>query len=87
MTAAIAATRRGVSVIMVEPTHMVGGQATAGGVSAFDITFHYDHALNDFGIWSEILARIQHIYDVDLEPARERRPLQENLLHAQRGCG
>jgi len=65
VAAAIAATRRGASVIMVEPTHMVGGQATAGGVSAFDITFHYDHALNDFGIWSEILARIQHIYDVE----------------------
>lgn len=66
VAAAIAASRRGASVILVEPTHMVGGQATAGGVSAFDITFHYDHAINDHGIWAEILERIQYVYEVEL---------------------
>ncbi len=66
VAAAIAAARRGINVIVVEPTHMVGGQATAAGVSAFDITFYYDHAINDHGLWSELLVRIQRIYDDEL---------------------
>jgi hypothetical protein len=64
--AAVAASRRGLDVIVVEPTHMVGGQATAAGVSAFDITFFYDHSLNDYGLWSEIMTRVKEVYDVEL---------------------
>lgn len=66
VAAAIAASRRGLKVLIVEPTHMVGGQATAAGVSAFDITFYYDKMLNNHGLWSEILARVQDIYDNEL---------------------
>ncbi|MDT0165801.1 FAD-dependent oxidoreductase [Actinotalea sp. AC32] len=64
---AIAAARRGMRVVVVEPTHMLGGQATAAGVSAFDVTFHYDHALNDYGIWGEVVRRTIAIYDDELE--------------------
>ena len=67
VAAAIAATRRGLSAIIVEPTHMVGGQATAGGVSAFDITFPFDHAINDYGIWGEIVERTLAIYHDELK--------------------
>lgn len=66
VAAAIAAARRGLRVTIVEPTHMVGGQATAAGVSAFDITFFYDKMLNNYGLWSEILARVQGLYDNEL---------------------
>lgn len=64
--AALTLARAGHSVIIVEPTHMVGGQATAAGVSAFDITFHYDHALNDYGIWGEIVGRLIALYRDEL---------------------
>jgi len=74
IAAAIAAARRGCSVILIEPTHMLGGQATAAGVSAFDITYNYDHALNDHGIWSEVMERVIRIYDEEL-----RRPV--NVCH------
>lgn len=67
VAAAIAAARRGLDVIVVETTHMVGGQATAAGVSAFDITFFYDNAINGYGIWGEIVARTQAIYDEELQ--------------------
>ena len=70
VAAALAAARRGLDVVVVEPTHMLGGQGTAAGVSAFDIPFAYDHALNDFGIWSEMIDRIHGIYKSEL-----RRPL------------
>lgn len=64
--AAISASRRGLSVIVVEPTHMIGGQATAAGVSAFDITFFYDKMLHDYGLWGEVIRRIQDVYDNEL---------------------
>ncbi|ATG53765.1 hypothetical protein CFK41_02465 [Brachybacterium ginsengisoli] len=67
VAAAVAAARRGLSVAVVEPTHMIGGQATAAGVSAFDITFLYDETLNDHGIWGEIVERTLAIYHDELE--------------------
>lgn len=66
VAAALAAARRGLSVIIVEPTHMVGGQATAAGVSAFDITFFYDRMLHDYGLWGDIVRKVQDIYDDEL---------------------
>lgn len=64
--AAISAARRGLDVALVEPTHMVGGQATAAGVSAFDLTFFYDRLLHDYGLWGELVRKIQDIYDFEL---------------------
>lgn len=66
VAAAVSVARRGYKVVLVEPTHMLGGQSTAAGVSAFDITFHYDHLLNDHGIWGELVSRIISIYDDEL---------------------
>ncbi|WP_309081934.1 FAD-dependent oxidoreductase [Zhihengliuella sp.] len=66
VSAAVAASRRGCQVVLVEATHMVGGQATAAGVSAFDITHFYEQLINGYGLWSEILDRIQDIYDIEL---------------------
>lgn len=65
--AAISASRRGLNVTIVEPTHMIGGQATAAGVSAFDITFFYDRMLHDYGLWGEVVRRIQDVYDLELQ--------------------
>ncbi|WP_426734674.1 FAD-dependent oxidoreductase [Glutamicibacter sp. 2E12] len=64
--AAIAAARRGIAVTIVESTHMVGGQATAAGVSAFDVTFFYDRLLHNYGLWGELVRKIQDIYDYEL---------------------
>lgn len=63
---AVAARRRGLTVLLIEPTHMLGGQATAAGVSAFDIPFPYDHEINDHGIWGEIVARTLRVYADEL---------------------
>ncbi len=68
--AALVVARAGLSVAIVEETHMVGGQATAAGVSAFDITFRYDEAINGHGLWAEVVDRIMGIYRHEL-----RRPL------------
>ncbi|MEE2528802.1 FAD-dependent oxidoreductase [Pseudarthrobacter sp. J75] len=68
--AALVIARAGFSVAILEETHMVGGQATAAGVSAFDITFRYDEAINDHGLWGEIVDRLMRVYRDEL-----RRPL------------
>lgn len=65
--AAVAAARRGMKVVLLEPTHMLGGQATSSGVSAMDITFFYEKALMQYGLWGEITSRIQKIYDTELK--------------------
>lgn len=62
VAAAIAAARRGLSVVVVEPTHMLGGQATVSAVSAMDVTAYYDRMLNDHGIWGEFVARTERLY-------------------------
>lgn len=65
--AAVAAARRGLSVVIVEDTHMLGGQATTSGVSAMDVTYFYEKALTEYGLWGEITKRIQKIYDDELD--------------------
>lgn len=65
--AAIAIADAGFQVGLVEETHMLGGQASAAGVSAFDITFRYDHAINDYGLWSKIVNRLMSLYRDELK--------------------
>lgn len=65
--AAVAAARRGLSVVILEDTHMLGGQATTSGVSAMDVTYFYEKALTEYGLWGEITKRIQKIYDDELD--------------------
>ena len=60
--AALAATRRGADVVLIEPTHMLGGQASPGGVSAMDVTMFYDRLLNAHGVWCEFRRRIRDYY-------------------------
>ena len=64
--AAVAAARRGLSVTLVEDTHMLGGQATTSGVSAMDVTFFYEQAIVGYGMWGEITRRIEKIYAEEL---------------------
>lgn len=65
--AALAAARRGADVVVVEPTHMLGGQAGPAGVSAMDVTMYYDRLLNRHGIWSELRRRIRDYYTYRLQ--------------------
>lgn len=62
VAAALAAARRGVKVAVLENLHMLGGQATTSGVSAFDLTMFYDQSINGHGLWSEILTRLSDEY-------------------------
>lgn len=62
VAAAVAAARRGVAVALLESSHMLGGQATAAGVSAMDVTFAYDRSINTYGIWAEVLERTRAVY-------------------------
>lgn len=55
--AAIQASRLGVSVLIVEPTNMLGGQATAAGVSTMD-----DMSNTESGIYHEFMNRIRAYY-------------------------
>ena len=55
--AAIQASRLGVSVLIVEPTNMLGGQATAAGVSTMD-----DMSNIESGIYHEFMNRIRAHY-------------------------
>lgn len=65
--AAISAARLGVKVTLLEPTHMLGGQAGPGGVSAMDETAHYEEVVSEFGFWSEFSARIKKFYTYRLK--------------------
>ncbi|RKQ36415.1 FAD-dependent oxidoreductase [Kocuria tytonis] len=65
--AAISAARLGVQVVMVESTHMLGGQAGPGGVSAMDETRYYANIIQEFGFWGEFTTRVRHFYTYRLE--------------------
>ncbi|GGG64116.1 hypothetical protein GCM10011374_29590 [Kocuria dechangensis] len=60
--AAVAAARLGVKVVVVEPTHMLGGQAGPAGVSAMDVTMYYENQINGYGLWSEFRERVTNLY-------------------------
>jgi len=66
VAAAVAASRRGSHVVLIEELHMLGGQATTSGVSAMDVTFFYDRALNAHGIWGEFYQRVLSLYRDEL---------------------
>ena len=55
--AAIQASRLGVSVLIVEPTSMLGGQATTAGVSTMD-----DMSRIESGIYKEFIDRVKDYY-------------------------
>ena len=57
--AAIQAARMGVSVLLVEPTNWIGGQATAAGVSSMD-----DMSRIKSGIYLEFINRVKNYYDM-----------------------
>ena len=58
ISAAIQAARMGASVLVVEPSTWIGGQATAAGVSTMD-----DMSRQKSGIYEEYIRRIQSYYD------------------------
>lgn len=60
--AALSAARLGAPVVLIEPTHMLGGQAGPAGVSAMDVTQHYDDQINGHGLWQELRSRINDVY-------------------------
>lgn len=59
--AAIAAGRRGANVALLEPTHMLGGQMTVGGVGTIDYAPGFSTSVEQ-GLWGEITSRIRTIY-------------------------
>ena len=92
VAAAISAARRGLSVVVLEPTHMLGGQATVSAVSAMDVTAYYDRALNDHGIWGEFVARTERLYRYEFKrpvaTARYRAiSFAPNVVVVERGLG
>ena len=58
ISAAIQAAEMGASVLVVEPSSWIGGQATAAGVSTMD-----DMSRQKSGIYAEFIRRIQGYYD------------------------
>ena len=59
ISAAIQAARMGASVLVVEPSTWIGGQATAAGVSTMD-----DMSRQKSGIYLEFIDRIKNYYDM-----------------------
>lgn len=59
--AAIAAGRRGCRVVLLEPTHMLGGQMTVGGVGTIDLVPNFQSTVEQ-GLWGEIARRIRTVY-------------------------
>ena len=57
-SAAIQAARMGHSVIVVEPTHMLGGQASSAGVSQFDMGVD----IREYGLVRELIDAIKTLY-------------------------
>ena len=57
ISAAIQAHRMGVSVLVVESSNLIGGQAVAAGVSTMD-----DYSNNKSGIYLEFMEKIQEYY-------------------------
>ena len=62
VAAAVAASRRGVRTLIIEESHMLGGQAVTAGVAAFDVTFAYDRLLHGYGLWGEFIDRLSEEY-------------------------
>ncbi|MBQ7216792.1 MAG: FAD-dependent oxidoreductase [Synergistaceae bacterium] len=58
ISAAIQAARMGASVLVVEPSSWIGGQATAAGVSTMD-----DMSRQKSGLYLDFISRIKHYYD------------------------
>ncbi len=58
ISAAIQAARMGASVLVVEPSTWIGGQATAAGVSTMD-----DMSRQKSGLYRELISRLQNYYD------------------------
>ena len=58
ISAAIQAARMGASVLVVEPSSWIGGQATAAGVSTMD-----DMSRQKSGIYLDFITRIKNYYD------------------------
>lgn len=58
ISAAIQAARMGASVLVIEPTAWIGGQATAAGVSTMD-----DMSRQKSGLYRELISRLQNYYD------------------------
>ncbi|MBQ7220318.1 MAG: FAD-dependent oxidoreductase, partial [Synergistaceae bacterium] len=58
ISAAIQAARMGASVLVVEPSTWIGGQATAAGVSTMD-----DMSRQKSGIYLDFINRIKNYYD------------------------
>ena len=58
ISATIQAARMGASVLVVEPSSWIGGQATAAGVSTMD-----DKSRQQSGIYRELISRLQNYYD------------------------
>ena len=63
ISAAIQAARMGVDVLVVEPTNMLGGQATAAGVSTMD-----DLSGQKSGLYREFMDRVEEYYSVRGKP-------------------
>ena len=59
IAAAIQAARMGISVLVVEPSGMIGGQATAAGVSTMD-----DLSRTKSGLYLELVTKVKNCYDV-----------------------
>ena len=55
--AAIQASRMGLSVLVIEPTELLGGQATAAGVSTMD-----DMSRQDSGLYREFINKVKDYY-------------------------
>ena len=58
ISAAIQAARMGASVLVVEPSTWIGGQATAAGVSTMD-----DMSRQQSGLYRELISRLQNYYE------------------------
>jgi hypothetical protein len=63
VAAACAARRSGVEVCLVEPTHMLGGQAGPAGVSTTDLTKFYVKLVRRSGLWGEFEDRLTRLYE------------------------
>lgn len=60
--AAISAAREGMQVLLVEPTHMLGGQMSAAGVGTADFPPVWQRIV-ETGLWGEFVRRCRSIYN------------------------
>ena len=59
ISAAIQAARMGAEVLVIEPTNMIGGQATAAGVSTMD-----DYSGQMSGLYAEFINQVEEYYSL-----------------------